>query len=35
MTDEKFDIWHDRAVFHFLNEENLIRKYLEIVEKNI
>ena len=35
MTNEKFDIWHDRAVFHFLNEENLIRKYVEIVEKNI
>ena len=35
MTDEKFDIWHDRAVFHFLNEENLIRKYIDIVEKNI
>ncbi len=34
-SDEKFDIWHDRAVFHFLNEENLIRKYIEIVEKNI
>ena len=34
-TDKKFDIWHDRAVFHFLNEENLIRKYIEIVEKNI
>ena len=34
-TDEKFDIWHDRAVFHFLNQENLIRKYIEIVEKNI
>jgi len=34
-TDEKFDIWHDRAVFHFLNEENLIRKYIDIVEKNI
>ena len=34
-TDEKFDIWHDRAVFHFLNEENRIRKYIEIVEKNI
>jgi 2-polyprenyl-3-methyl-5-hydroxy-6-metoxy-1,4-benzoquinol methylase len=34
-TYEKFDIWHDRAVFHFLNEENLIRKYIEIVEKNI
>ena len=35
MTDDKFDIWHDRAVFHFLNEESLIRKYIEIVEKNI
>ena len=34
-TDEKFDIWHDRAVFHFLNEENLIRKYIDLVEKNI
>jgi 2-polyprenyl-3-methyl-5-hydroxy-6-metoxy-1,4-benzoquinol methylase len=34
-TYEKFDIWHDRAVFHFLNEENLIRKYIDIVEKNI
>jgi len=34
-TDEKLDIWHDRAVFHFLNEENLIRKYIDIVEKNI
>ena len=34
-TDEKFDIWHDRAVFHFLNEENQVRKYIEIVEKNI
>ena len=34
-ADEKFDIWHDRAVFHFLNEENLIRKYIDIVEKNI
>ena len=34
-TDEKFDIWHDRAVFHFLNEENLIKKYVKIVEKNI
>jgi hypothetical protein len=33
--DGKFDIWHDRAVFHFLNKENLIRKYVEIVEKNI
>ena len=34
-TDERFDIWHDRAVFHFLNEENHIKKYIDIVEKNI
>ena len=34
-TDERFDIWHDRAVFHFLKEENHIKKYIDIVEKNI
>ena len=34
-TDERFDIWHDRAVFHFLKEENHIKKYVYIVEKNI
>ena len=34
-TDEKFDIWHDRAVFHFLTEKNLIKKYVDIVSKNI
>ena len=34
-TEEKFDIWHDRAVFHFLTEQNLIDKYAELVSKNI
>ena len=34
-TEEKFDIWHDRAVFHFLTEQNLIDKYVELVSKNI
>ena len=34
-TDERFDIWHDRAVFHFLKEEDHIKKYIDIVEKNI
>ena len=34
-TDERFDIWHDRAVFHFLKEENHIKKYVDIVEQNI
>ena len=34
-TEEKFDVWHDRAVFHFLTEQNLIDKYAELVSKNI
>tara|TARA_B100000965_G_scaffold214420_1_gene179253 strand:- start:1156 stop:1770 length:615 start_codon:yes stop_codon:yes gene_type:complete len=34
-TEVKFDVWHDRAVFHFLTEQNLIDKYVELVSKNI
>ena len=34
-TEEKFDIWHDRAVFHFLTEQNQIKKYVDLVSKNI
>ena len=34
-TEVKFDVWHDRAVFHFLTEQNLINKYVELVSKNI
>ena len=30
-----FDFWHDRASFHFLTTENLIKKYTEIVSKLI
>ena len=26
-----FDLWHDRASFHFLTEENQITKYAELV----
>ena len=26
-----FDLWHDRASFHFLTEENQIRKYAKLV----
>jgi len=29
--EHKFDIWHDRAAFHFLNEEELINKYVQLV----
>ena len=30
-----FDIWHDRATFHFLTEENQIKKYMEIARKAV
>lgn len=32
---EKYDFWHDRAVFHFLTNENDINKYLELVRNNL
>ncbi|WP_375559327.1 class I SAM-dependent methyltransferase [Bernardetia sp. OM2101] len=28
-----FDLWHDRATFHFLTEPNHIAKYIQTVEK--
>ncbi len=28
--DEKYDLWHDRAAFHFLTRENQIAAYLNI-----
>jgi SAM-dependent methyltransferase len=32
-SEVKFDFWHDRAVFHFLTEEESINKYVSIVSK--
>ncbi len=32
---EQYDIWHDRAVFHFLTEENDIKKYQNLVSKAV
>ncbi len=34
-TFEKYDLWHDRAVFHFLTDENDIRKYVENVSEHL
>lgn len=34
-TDEHFDLWHDRATFHFLTAENQIAAYLQIAGKAI
>jgi ubiquinone/menaquinone biosynthesis C-methylase UbiE len=30
---EKYDLWHDRAVFHFLTEENDRKKYVQNMEE--
>jgi SAM-dependent methyltransferase len=33
-TEESYEIWHDRAAFHFLTNVEQISKYRAIVEKN-
>ncbi len=30
-----FDLWHDRATFHFLTKEEVIGKYISIAEKAV
>lgn len=32
---EQYDFWHDRAAFHFLINEELVDKYVEIANKGI
>lgn len=32
---EKYDIWHDRATFHFLTNENDIQKYVDLLNSNL
>jgi SAM-dependent methyltransferase len=32
---EQYDIWHDRAAFHFLTQEHEINHYVNVVEKAI
>ena len=34
-SEVTFDFWHDRAVFHFLTDEESIEKYKTIIEKSI
>jgi SAM-dependent methyltransferase len=31
----QYDVWHDRAAFHFLTSQEQINKYLEIVNKAV
>jgi ubiquinone/menaquinone biosynthesis C-methylase UbiE len=32
---EAYDLWHDRAVFHFLTEEDDRRKYVDLVRRTL
>ncbi|PXW11011.1 methyltransferase family protein [Chryseobacterium sp. CBTAP 102] len=32
---EKYDIWHDRAAFHFLTTPEQVSRYIGIAEKNV
>ncbi|MBD1395105.1 class I SAM-dependent methyltransferase [Mucilaginibacter glaciei] len=34
-TDRHFDLWHDRATFHFLTSKNQIGAYLQIAGRSI
>lgn len=35
LPDAKFDVWHDRAVFHFLTDAGDRRKYVETVRSSL
>lgn len=34
-TAERFDVWHDRATFHFLTSSRQVNQYLEIAAKAV
>lgn len=34
-TSEKYDLWHDRAAFHFLTTQNEIENYLKTAQQSI
>lgn len=33
--EERYDVWHDRAAFHFLTEEDQIQAYVNLAEKAV
>ena len=35
LPPERFDVWHDRAVFHFLTDVNDRRRYVETVRRSL
>jgi ubiquinone/menaquinone biosynthesis C-methylase UbiE len=35
LPPQAYDVWHDRAVFHFLTDENARKTYVEAVERSV
>ena len=35
LPENHYDVWHDRAVFHFLTDENDRKRYVELVKKSL
>ena len=35
IPDESFDLWHDRAAFHFLTQKTRINKYVDLVNNSV
>ena len=35
IPDESFDLWHDRAAFHFLTKKTRINKYVDLVNNSV
>ena len=35
IPDERFDLWHDRAAFHFLTSKKHIKNYISLTSNNI
>lgn len=35
LPEKSFDVWHDRAVFHFLTDSEERRKYVELVKRTV
>jgi SAM-dependent methyltransferase len=35
VPSEKYDLWHDRAVLHFLSEKQKIDSYVEVAKKSL
>ena len=34
-TDTTFDVWHDRATFHFLTSSDQVEKYMDTARKSV